>query len=206
MWKAFRGVKRYLESLAYAGLEPDQPLALRRPGRLRRLKKRLEPLLFRGLRPETALLPPPMSRKRKIEWALAAIAGCALIAGLVVVLTSARRPPREAPPVKEDTVADLLPKDLESGKPPSVVVEQIGLQTKGNQQLIVGTVRNIGTTSRSVRVSLDLLDEVGTRVGSASASLADIGARQEVTFRVPVKEPRASVVTVREIYEQREQP
>ncbi|MCL5743350.1 MAG: FxLYD domain-containing protein [Acidobacteria bacterium] len=220
-------IRRFFESLIYAGLKPDAP-AHQAPGRMSSLRARLEQLVFRGLTPETpgqnaasaggqsafrarlerlifrGLKPDagpmqPMSRKKKIVIAVAGVAGCALVYGLVVALMN-RRAPSDEVTLADPAPLNFLPPDLKIEKNKDLEVVEIEFQRKTLPHQITGTLKN-RTNKRfsAAEISFNLTDDSGSHIGAVSTTIQNVEPMVSLRFQIPVTQQNATVAIVRDL-------
>lgn len=193
-------IRRFLESLLYAGLKPDAPArsASPPPGHQGQLRAKLERLLFRGLKPDQGPMQ-PMSRKRKIVLAVLGVLGCLLVAGLVFALMN-RKPPSEMSATADPAPLNFLPPDLKIEKNRYLEVVEIEFQTKSPPYEIIGTLKNL-TAKRvsAAEISFDLTDEGGSRVGAVTTTVQNVDPMGSVRFHIPVTQKNAAFAIVRDL-------
>jgi hypothetical protein len=197
-------IREFFESIAYAGLEPDQKRAARKARWFGPLGAAVDRLVS-GSAPSDPLYLSNRSAAQKVKlWVL--IGGpCLLLAlSIGVALSNIMDPkaPKPAPePSAREISAKLLP-NLAAGvsldsKHDIEVVEVRIEHTSGSR--VNGVVRN--TTDRDIaatHVVIDLTDIGGSQLGAVEAIIEKIPASKTKTFSIPIVQRTAASALVRE--------
>ncbi|MEO5804193.1 MAG: FxLYD domain-containing protein [Verrucomicrobiota bacterium] len=151
--------------------------------------------------------------------------GClALLAAMAFGIFAARKNAQPAPPEKiitetkgEDTALQIKPVERSSARRAKKLAAAPDFETNSLQALrvtlekseksrliyAIGAIRNQSNRQRfGVKVELDLLDEQGMKLGSATDYVSVIEPRKEWKFRAMVTEPKAASVKVTAIMEE----
>ena len=207
-WIALDGVimnaiRRFLESLAFAGLKPGAQNAPRpQPKWLGPLRKPIENLLSGGPTPNDPLYLTNRTAAQKLKsWSLALIP-CLLMAVGVGYWLRSIHPPEAAPVNAHPAVQakSQLPrdfgKDIKFPPPPDVRV----LEVRVDGARLLGAVQNTSTRKIPlVRLIVDLVTIHNTAVGAAEVTVTDLPPSGRKSFEVPIKQRDAAYALVRDI-------
>ena len=205
-------IRRFFESLAYAGLKPSGGVpAEAKPRRQGPLRDKIE-LFLNGGQQSDPLYLSNRTWKQKLRPALLiaipavlVFGALALVACLFAVVAGAA--PKAAPP-KEVSAAEILAKLLPDLQKTSGInaykdAEIVELRVApGAAPRIVGAIRNKTDRVISVEFELDLVKRVGdnaTRVGGAIGRVDKAPPNASVPFDFPAGNPEAESATVRKI-------
>lgn len=162
------------------------------------------------------------SQKRRRPILLIALSCLALIAAMAFGIFAARKNAVEPEKtISETKVEDLAPQNAPAKKQPApkskkaaatpdfesnnLQAFRVTLEKSENSRLIyaTGAIRNQSNRQRfGVKVELDLLDEQGAKLGSATDYAQIIEPRKEWKFRAMVTEPKAASVKITAITEE----
>lgn len=87
--------------------------------------------------------------------------------------------------VKKAYTDSLVKVQLTGGRVP-VKVTFRGIETTGDQRMLVGDVENLQDQARPVTLSFELLDASGAVVGREEAAVGEVAPRQTAAFSVPL--------------------
>ncbi len=200
-----KGLRAFLERIAFAGLKPDggKPLGpqAKKPGGL---SAAIERFLAKGASSDPLYLSNRSTNEKMRSWALVGIP-CLVLVIAIGVATNFLDPP-EAKPLKElsakEVAAKMLPnmqQDFKLASNTDVQVTEIAVQHVGGDRL-TGIVHN--STDREIRIVdliIDLTDTSGSQVGGVSGSVEKIPAKSNKQFQFPIKQKDAAIALVRDI-------
>jgi hypothetical protein len=208
-WPIFKRIRKFFESIAYAGLQPGTRPQPKRATWLGPLSGPLDRLLSGGPAPSDPLYLTNRSTAQKVK--IAALIGIPCLAlGFLMyaMLTGIFRfgsppPPHEASP--GEIAAKLLPHmdpDMHIDTDKDVEVVEVRVE-HGAQISIVGSMKN--NTNHEIRVAeaiFNLTDSGGSGLGGVSARVENFKARSTAKFKVPIQQNAAAFALVREIHTQ----
>jgi hypothetical protein len=197
-------IRRFFESLAYAGLKPSGGVpAEAKPRRLGRLRDRVE-LFLNGGQPSDPLYLSNRTWKHKLRLALLIAIPVALVFGaLALVFTNVYTP--KAPPPKEVSAAEMLARLLPDLQKTSGInaykdAEIVELRVApGAAPRIAGVLKNNTDRVISVEFELDLVSIRGSRVGAATWRVDKAPPNASVPFDFPAGNSEAVYVLVRKM-------
>ena len=200
-------IRRFFESLAYAGLKPSGGVpAEAKPRRQGPLRDKIE-LFLNGGQQSDPLYLSNRTWKQKLRPALLIAIPAALVFGVLALVFANVYAPK-APPPKEVSAAEILAKLLPDLQKTSGInaykdAEIVELRVApGAAPRIVGAIRNKTDRVISVEFELDLVKRVGdnaTRVGGAIGRVDKAPPNASVPFDFPAGNPEAESATVRKI-------
>lgn len=199
-----KGLRRFLESVVYAGLKPaGASVPPPRSGWRGRLKKAWDRLLG-GSMPQDPLYLSNRSWKQKLKVAAAVSAPVLIVVGIFVysLLTpppAPEKPPLELTPAEIAARTQIIPKDFKVPQNVDVQVAEVFIDRASNPHRISGTLQNVSEKRfGSVELSFDLTDQDGSQVGGASTVVPDVAPRAIKSFSFPIPQRNAAFVLVRE--------
>lgn len=191
-------IRKFFESLVYAGLKPSGGAP-----RDRKPQSFWDRLLA-GPSPADPLYLTNRTWKQKLRIAL--LVGLPVLAVLVAALYAMLRPPtlpenRPATPSAAEIAAStpILPDNFSLPQNTDLQIVEVGIQRDGGT-FVAGILRN-NTHRRYAGAELyfGLMDENDSQVGGASTTLGIIEPRATVPFRLPIPHKNAAFVLVREV-------
>ena len=191
-------IRRFFESLAYAGLKPSggvpsQPQPPRKPGGLR---DKIE-VFLNGGRPSDPLYLSNMTWKQKIRAPLLiGIPTAILFVALALVFTNVFSP-KTAPPkvlTPSELMANLLP-DLQDtvhiDEYTDAEITSLSVVREVGPPRIAGAIKNKTDHAISVDLDIDLADKNGSRVGSVTERVSNAQPNAVTQFEFPAGYPTA---------------
>jgi hypothetical protein len=207
--------RRFLESVAYAGLKPRTPAqesaqpdaakpeAAQTEGWRKQLRDRFEKWV-NGEAPADPLYLSRRTWQQRARLAAAVAVPCLLLAGAVALALSNLYTPQTGPP-PEPTAAEIIARLPDINK----TLEQIKVTreaevleskvVKGNPPQLTGSIKNLTANPLSVSVVFDFTDQIGSRVGAAEYKIENIPANGTLPFQFPVASTHATFALVRQI-------
>ncbi len=197
-------LRRFTESILYAGLKPDAPRrGPKRDGLAARLGRRFARLLA-GRAPADPLYISRRTWKQKLR--LTAMIGipCLALAGALALAIAHLFPGTAAPPPEPtpaEIVARLLPDldkrvKIESNRDAEVVEVRAA---RGPNATVAGLLRNKTDRPISVELTLDLTDGAGSQLGAVVGRIDNAPAKNDARFEFPIRQTNAAFAIVREI-------
>jgi hypothetical protein len=188
MWNR---LKKFFESLVYAGLKPQGLKPEPRSGRWGLLRDKIESFLSGGRPPSDPLYLSNRTWRQKLKLGIVfAIPTALLLGALVLVFTNVYTP--EAAPPKEASAKEILAKlfpDLEKTVQIDTYTDaefvQLTVRRDGPKAL-TGLLRNKTDHVISVEFEADLANLRGARVGSVTERVEKVPPRASVPFEFPI--------------------
>jgi hypothetical protein len=200
-------IRRFFESLAYAGLKPSGGVPLEtKPRRLGPLRERIERFLSGGQQSDPLYLSNRTWKQKLRPAVLIAIPAVLVFGALALVFNHVYRP--KAAPPRVVTAAELLAKllpDLEktSGVNAYKDAEIVEVHVvPGGAPRIAGVLKNNTDREISVEFDLDLLKNQSnraSRVGGATGRVNRVPPNASVPFDFPAGNSAAVYALVRKI-------
>jgi hypothetical protein len=204
-----KSLREKIESIVFAGLKPSggkvEAAAPPPDTAMGRLRQRIDKWISGGPAPTDPLYLTNRTMGQKIKsWSVVAVPLVILVGGIALSLSNVLDPP-EVKPQKElspaEVAAKLLPnlKDIKIELNHDIDVVEAKIERSGGVRM-VGTVKN--KTSKPIAAAdlgCDLTDAGGTQLGAVSVHIENIPASGVKSFELPLKQPDASFVLVREI-------
>jgi hypothetical protein len=197
-------IREFLESIAYAGLKPDQKADAKRSRWLGSPGSAMDRLLS-GPAPSDPLYLTNRSASQRMKlWVLIGLPCLLLALAIGVALSNILGQQQEPRPAAEPSAkvpARLLPNigsDLKLDRNHDIEVVEVRVEHTGGSH-IIGIVRN--TTDHEIanaHLVLDLTDLNGSQVGGVGANIERIPAQRTKTFSVPIVQKTAAFALVRE--------
>jgi hypothetical protein len=198
-------IRRFFESLAYAGLKPSGGVSLepppRKPGGVR---DKLE-VFLNGGKPSDPLYLSNRTWKQKIRAPLLiGVPMAILFVALALVFTNVFSP-KTAPPKQltpTELMANLLP-DLQNtvhiNAYTDAEIVSLRVMREDGPPRIAGTIKNKTDHVISVDLDLDLADGNGSRVGSVTERVSNAQPNAETRFEFPAANPTTMYAIIRKI-------
>ncbi len=202
-------LKRFLESVLFAGLKPSAPgqapSAAVKPGAAARAWNRLARWAA-GATPDDPLYLSNRTWQQKLRLGLILGMPGLLVVGVIALMFAKILIPKAPPPPKQLTnaeiIAQILPeleKTVSIERYEDAEILEIGVDRAASPPKLRGKIRNNTGRELSVAFSADLSEFDGTRVGAVSERVLDIPAHESVLFDFPLKPTTAAVALVRQI-------
>jgi hypothetical protein len=194
----FSGLRRFFESIVYAGMQPKAPSGDKngKPGRWRGWLDRF----INGRAPSDPLYLTNRTWKQKLRSSLLIAIPLALLLGGVALGLSHLYAPKTAPP-RPPTPAEIaasipldLTKDLDT-TPMEAEIQELHTDTFGSPKL-VGRLRNNTDHTITVEFTVDLADRGQSKVESVSGRVENVPAKSTVPFQFPIKDANAAFAVV----------
>jgi hypothetical protein len=201
-------LREKIESIVFAGLKPagQRPAAVDKPASaMGKLRARLNDWISGGPAPSDPLYLTNRSFAQKARsWIVVAIPMLILLVGIGLTLSKLNPPKRQ--PAKEPTPAEvaakLLPNlgNLKIEASRSIDVSEIRVERTGGVHVVGSLHNNTPQEIAAADITCDLTDSNGTQLGSITLHVDRIPASANKTFDIPVRQPAANFVMVREIF------
>ena len=202
------GLRKFIESVVFAGLKPGgggAPAASPRKRWLGPLSGPLERFLSGGPAPSDPLYLSRRTPKQRIILAAKVATPILIVAALASWVFRSSLFPDKNPPKLDLSNAEILAKtlpDLDKIKVETnrdVEIPSVGFDREG-QMSLVGTVRNnTNHTIDSVDVLFEVTDATGSKLGGVRALVQKLGPKSDSNFRVPIAQKTATIAIVRAI-------
>jgi hypothetical protein len=204
-----KSLREKIESIVFAGLKPSggkvEPAAPPPDTAMGRLRQRIDKWISGGPAPSDPLYLTNRTMGQKIKsWSVVAVPLVILVGGVALSLSNVLDPP-EVKPQKElspaEVAAKLLPnlKDIKIELNHDIDVAEAKIERSGGVH-IVGAVKNkTNKPIASADLGCDLTDAGGTQLGAVTVHIENIPASGVKSFELPLKQPNASFVLIREI-------
>jgi hypothetical protein len=199
-------IRRFFESLAYAGLKPSggvplQPRPPRKPGGLR---DKIE-VFLNGGRPSDPFYLSNRTWKQKIRAPLLiGIPTAILFVALALVFTNVFSP-KTAPPkplTPTDLMANLLPNlqdTVHIRAYTDAEIASLRVVREVGPPRISGAIKNKTSHAITVELDIDLADRNGSRVASITERVSNAQPNAVTQFEFPVANPTTTYAIVRKI-------
>ena len=197
-------LRRFLESMVYAGLKPaGAPAPPPRTGWRGRLKGVWDRLLG-GSMPTDPLYLSNRTWKQKLKMGTVVCAPVLIVVGIFLysLLTPPAAPEKPLVVLTPAEIAartQIIPKDFKVPQNVDVQVAEVFVDRNSNPHRISGTLQNVSEKRfGNVELSFDLTDQDGSQVGGASTVVPDIGPHAMKKFSFAIPQRNAAFVLVRE--------
>ena len=194
-------IRKFLQSIAYAGLKPEQRGAPPPRGAAHGLWTRL----IQGPAPKDPLYLSNRTWPQKLRLGLLVSAPILIVLG-VAAYTILTPPPRIDKPPSELTAAEIaartavLPKDFTLQQNTDLQIVEAAVDRSANPHQVTGILKNnTARRYRAAELAFDLTDEQGSQVGGASTSVGNVEPQATLQFRFPIAQRNARFVFVREV-------
>lgn len=193
-------LRKFFESIAYAGLKPTTPGKPPERGKLRKFWDRL----VLGNAPADPLYLSNRTWKQKLRFGLILGAPLAIVLGSVLYALMAPAP------VVEKTISDLppeeiaartriIPKDFSVPQNNDLQILEVTVDKSSNPNAVTGKLKNnTGRFYTAAELSFDLTDEDGSAIGGVSTRLPNVEPHSTTPFRFQIPQANAVFVLVRE--------
>ena len=191
-------LRRFFESIAYAGLKPNAPSGDPEGGKPGGPRKLLDRLFARRAPADPFYLTNRTWKQRLMSGLVIGIS-CVLLAGAVTLGLSYLYAPKTEPTAAE-IVAHLLP-DLEKTidrTPKQAEILDLRPDTAGSPK-IIGTLRNHTDRTISVEFTVDLTDGDGSKLEAVTERVEKAPAKTDVPFQFPITDENAAIAVVRSL-------
>jgi hypothetical protein len=195
----FSRLRRFFESIVYAGMQPNAPSADSKSGKSSRLRGWLDRFI-NGRAPSDPFYLTNRTWKQKLRSSLLIAIPCALLAGVVALGLSHLYAPKTAPP-RPPTPAEIaasIPVDLTKDVDPTPLeaqIQELHPDTVGSPKLI-GTLRNNTDHTIAVEFAVDLTDVHYSKVDAVTVRVEKAPAKSAVPFQFPIKDANAAYAVV----------
>ncbi len=196
----FIRLRRFFESIVYAGMQPKAPSGGYKNGKLGRLREWLDRFI-NGPAPSDPLYLTNRTWKQKLRSSLLIAIPLALLVGGVALGLSHLYAPRTAPP-RPPTPAEIaaslpldLTKDIDT-TPMEAEIQELHPDTFGSPKL-VGTLRNNTDRTIAVEFTVDLTDRGLSAIDAVTERVEKAPAKSTVPFQFPIKDANAAYAVVR---------
>jgi hypothetical protein len=197
-------LRRFVESVLFAGLKPDAPTAQApRDSWLAPLRKQLEKFLA-GRAPTDPLYLTNRTWKQRVRFGFIVGVPCIVLisaVGLAVMHFLPHQPSTLTEPTPAEIVAKLLPdldKNLKIRANADAELNEVRI-VPGEAPRISGMLTNKTARVISIEFVLDLTDANGSRIGAVAERVENIPPRSAAPFDFVLNQPGAAFALVREI-------
>lgn len=199
-------IKRFFESLVYAGLKPSGgvPAEPRPPRRFGKLREKLDLFLAGGRAPSDPLYLTNRSWKQKLRLVLAIAIPTVVACGVLALVFTHVYAPKTTPP-KELTPAEIMTKllpDLEKTAHIETYkdAEFVELRVvRDGAPRVAGVLKNNTDRVISVEFDLDLANIGGSRVATTTERINHAAPGVPTPFEFPAAHPDAMYALVRQM-------
>ena len=196
-------IRKFFESLAYAGLKPIPHGGQSQRGRLRTHWDRL---VTGGPSPSDPLYLSNRNWKQKLRLWLVVSSPLAVMIGTAAYIMLAPPPANQKQPTQMTSTeiaaqTAIIPQGFTVAQTTDLQVTEVTVENTGGGAFVVGILKNnTGRSFGGADLTFDLTDEKGSQVGAAGARAEAIGPNGTVRFRVPIAQRNATFVLVREVH------
>jgi len=196
----FNRLRRFFESIVYAGMQPKAPSGGSQAGKPGGLRGWFDRLLS-GPAPADPLYLTNRTWKQKLRFGVLIAIPCVLLAGAVALGLSHLYAPK-TPELRQPTPAEIvasIPLDLEKAvdtRPLEAEIQELHPDTVGSPKLI-GSLRNNTDRTITVEFTVDLADARGSKVDTVTERVENVPAKSSVPFQFPILDSDAATAVVR---------
>jgi len=203
-------IRRFIESILYAGLKPNDPYSAQAPAapppkkRLARLVDPINRFITGPKSTDPLYLSNRTWQQKLIRGIMLGLPALAILVGLVVaasnIFAPKRLPPKE--PTAAELIAKLLPDIEKTANVPKytdaevteVIVDRIG------PPMLRGRLHNKTDHVLAVEFVVDITDENGSHVASEAKRVSGAMPQQTVSFELPLDQKNAAFALVRDVH------
>ena len=209
----FNRVKRFFESVAYAGLKPSgvKPLGAaeaKRSGWLAPIERRIEKFLNKGGSSDPLYLSNRTFMQRAGVLLIIGVPSVVLLVGLGLGLAGYfnQDVPVAPPPVglsNAEIAQKMLPdldKNLHVSSQRDLEVQEVHIIRAGSVKLAGLALNNTDQAIKKVDLVFELTDKNGSGQGAVSTELTNLAARSTVPFQFAIEQQSAAFAVVRDIH------
>jgi hypothetical protein len=193
-------LRKFLESVVYAGLKPATPGKPTEHGKLRKLWDRV----LLGTAPVDPLYLSNRTWKQKLRFGLIIGSPLAIVIGIVIYALFTpppvvERPLSDLPPEEIAARTQIIPKDFTVTQNTDLQIVEVAVDKSTTPNSVTGTLKNnTGRFYSAAELTFDLTDEEGSAVGGVSTKVLKVEPHSVTSFRFSIPQRNAAFVLVRE--------
>jgi hypothetical protein len=208
----YKRIKRFFESIVYAGLRPSggKPLTQgpKKTGLLTPVQELIERFLNSGGSSDPLYLSNRTFMQKARIWLILGLPSLVLLAALSLVLLGYfdQSKPVAPPPVgltNAEIAQKMLPdlnRDLHVDTQHDVDIQDVHVLRTGATKLAGLALNNTDHVIDKVEIVFELTDKDGSRQGAVSTELAKLPAKSSVPFQFDIEQQTAWFALVREVH------
>lgn len=198
-------VRKFWESVVYAGMKPNSAPSAPQPRRFGRLRDWMDRFLAGGPAPSDPLYLTNRTIFQRSRTAILVTIPCLVVIGLVALGVShylhVQEKPQYQPTPAEIAQATLpnLMKGVQVTTNHDLEVEDARIQP-GQPTMLVGDVKNnTGHAIDNIRLVFNLTNEVGSKIGAVAVHVDRVDPKSTAPFSLAIEQDNAANALVREI-------